>query len=203
MKTLKLNIKEYNIWFTSDTHFNHKNIIKYCDRPFNSVREMDGTMIENWNNLVEPNDIVFHAGDFCFGQYKTWKFFTDALNGRIYLSQGNHDKDNSIPRNTFERIEQFYNLLIQGDEEISQGQRITVCHYPMLSWYHSHRGSWQLFGHVHGALTNTNLADDGFNLNGKLTPNQLDIGVDVHDFEPISYEQVKLIITKQNLRKEE
>jgi calcineurin-like phosphoesterase family protein len=64
----------------------------------------------------------------------------------------------------------------------------------MFSWYQSHRGAFQLYGHVHGGLSNKGMNES------KLTPNQLDVGVDVHNFTPISYEKVKEIITKQNLQ---
>ena len=57
-----------NIFFTSDTHFGHTNIIKYCKRPFNSLEEHDETLIKNWNNKVGENDIIFHLGDFAFGR---------------------------------------------------------------------------------------------------------------------------------------
>lgn len=55
------------VFFTSDTHFTHANIIRFCSRPFKNVEEMDETMIANWNRVVGENDIVFHLGDFCMG----------------------------------------------------------------------------------------------------------------------------------------
>lgn len=190
-KTIKINIKETNVFFTSDSHFHHANIIKYCNRPFTSKEEMDKAMIDNWNSVVGENDIVFHGGDFCFGDKKSWAYLCDALNGKKYLANGNHDK--SITQDKFVDVQHMFNILIVGDDEIvSDGQRLTICHYPMLSWYQSHRGSWQMYGHVHGGFSNK---DDA-----RTTPNQLDVGVDVHDFTPISYEKVKEIITKQNLK---
>ena len=192
-KTIALNIKDQNIFFTSDLHFSHANIIKYCDRPFYSAGEMDAAMIANWNNVVGEEDIVFILGDFCFGSTQTWLHFLRRLNGKKYLTQGNHDK--GIPVTELVFVYPLMNLWIKGDDEISDGQRITCCHYPMLSWYQSHRGSWQLYGHVHGRLSNKNVKESS------ITPNQLDVGVDVHNFTPISYEQVKTIITKQNLNK--
>jgi calcineurin-like phosphoesterase family protein len=190
-KTIIIDINETNVFFTSDTHFQHKNIIKYCNRPFNTVREMDSALVKNWNAVVGPDDIVFHGGDFCFGAKSSWAYLCDALNGKKYLAGGNHD--GNITPDKFVDVQQMFNIRIMGDEEIaSDGQRITLCHYPMLSWYQSHRGAWQLFGHVHGGLSNKGEM--------KTTPNQLDVGVDVHNFTPISYETVKEIITKQNLR---
>jgi calcineurin-like phosphoesterase family protein len=55
------------VWFTSDSHASHRNIIKYCNRPFKSVEEMNAKLIENWNALIEPGGLTFHLGDFCFG----------------------------------------------------------------------------------------------------------------------------------------
>lgn len=190
-KTIIVDITEKNVFFISDTHFRHKNIIKYCNRPFKTVRDMDSTLIKNWNSVVGPDDVVFHGGDFCFGSKSSWAYLCDALNGVKYLAAGNHD--GNITPDKFVDVQHMFNIRIIGDEEIaSDGQRITVCHYPMISWYQSHRGSIQLYGHVHGGLSNKGEM--------KTTPNQLDVGVDVHDFTPISYEQVKTIITKQNLK---
>lgn len=196
-KTLHFDSILERIYFTSDTHLQHANIIEYCERPFNDVREMDHAIVSNWNSIVGKNDHIFVLGDFCFGSQQSWKYFTSALNGKKYLVIGNHDK--SIAGH-WERMDNIINLLVD-DPEIKDGQRITLCHYPMLSWYQSHRGAWQLFGHVHGQLTNKSLADDGFDITKAVTPRQLDVGVDVHNFKPVSYEQVKTIITKQELGK--
>jgi len=193
MKTIKVNIQEKNIFFTSDTHFNHANIIKYCDRPFKSVEEMNKTMMYNWNSRVGKKDIVFILGDFLFrGGKGAWVYMLNNLNGIKYLIQGNHDRYGDIPINMFEQVSPMMNLLIMGDEEIPQGQRIALCHYPMVSWYQSHRGSWQLYGHVHGGLSNKGET--------RVTANQYDVGVDNNDFELVLYQQVKTIITKQNLK---
>jgi len=192
-KTIIIDINVKNIFFISDSHLQHKNIIKYCNRPFKSLDEMNSTIIKNWNAKVGKEDIVFIGGDFCFGSRETWAYLLDSLNGIKYLANGNHDK--GITLDKFVDVQQFFNIRILGDEEIaSDGQRITVCHYPMISWYQSHRGAWQLYGHVHGGFSNKGKIDD------RLSVNQLDIGVDVHNFTPISYEEVKTIITKQNLR---
>lgn len=80
------------IWYTSDTHFYHTNIIKYSGRPFSDVNEMNEKMIYNWNQCVEPEDIVYHLGDF--GLFKRGKKPEDTLarlNGTIHLIRGNHD----------------------------------------------------------------------------------------------------------------
>lgn len=194
-KTLRFDSEEQNLFFTSDPHFQHHNIIKYCDRPFHTKEEMDSTLIKNWNAVVGERDIVFVGGDFCMGGSKSWSYILDALNGKKFLALGNHDKNTT---NKWEHVDNIINLLID-DPEVKDGQRITLCHYPMLSWYQSHRGAWQLFGHVHGESTFKYFEDDGFTVKGRITPNQLDIGVDSHNFTPLSYQEVKTIITKQNL----
>ena len=83
--------KEIKIFITSDNHFNHKNIIKYCDRPFDSVEEMNEAMIERWNETVSKDDVVLHLGDFCKGNVWMIKQIRERLNGTIILIIGNHD----------------------------------------------------------------------------------------------------------------
>lgn len=82
------------VFFTSDTHFYHGNIIRFCNRPFKDVDMMNETIISNWNNTVGQDDIVFHLGDFCLGGSAEWTRMLDRLNGRIYLIMGNHDLKN-------------------------------------------------------------------------------------------------------------
>lgn len=72
VKPLKLNSAEVKIWFTSDTHFGHNNIMKFCQRPWKTVEEMDNALIQNWNSVVGENDIVFHLGDFAFAPNWRW-----------------------------------------------------------------------------------------------------------------------------------
>ena len=82
-------------FFTSDTHFGHKNIIEYCQRPFKSVEEMNEKIIENWNKVVSPEDTVFHLGDFVFRGKK--REFLHKLNGKVIWLKGNHDSRNDTP----------------------------------------------------------------------------------------------------------
>ena len=90
-KPLKLNSSEVTIWFTSDLHFGHRNIIKYCNRLWNTVEEMDEALIHNWNSVVGKNDIGVDLGDFAFASNQRWRELVSRLNGKHYLILGNHD----------------------------------------------------------------------------------------------------------------
>ncbi len=79
-------------WFTSDTHFNHANVIVYCSRPFCDVEEMNRAMIERWNARVGKDDTTYHLGDFALSNKARIAEFRRALNGRIVLILGNHDR---------------------------------------------------------------------------------------------------------------
>jgi len=187
---------EKKLFFTSDPHFFHKNIIKYCDRPFSSVEEMNASLIYEWNRVVPEDGHVFVLGDVTMGSTTSAiKWVIHQLNGTKYLVIGNHDRKNVTQGHIgsmWENVGDIIELSVE-DDEISGGyQKLVLCHYPMITWNGSHKGSWQLFGHVHGTL-------DG---SDKLSPNQLDVGVDSHNFAPISYEEVKVLITKQNLKHE-
>ena len=76
------------IYFISDTHFYHSNIIKYCDRSFNNINEMNETIINNWNNIVTKQDTVYHLGDFCLSSDDEIKNVFNKLNGNIILIRG-------------------------------------------------------------------------------------------------------------------
>ncbi len=81
------------IWTTSDQHFLHKAIIRYCNRPFNDVKEMNEVMIEKWNSVVKQDDLVIHCGDLCMGTLKDIeKKIVPRLNGKLLIIKGNHDK---------------------------------------------------------------------------------------------------------------
>lgn len=183
------------IWFTSDSHFGHKNVIKYCERPFDSIEEMDEILIDRWNMVIDHDDLIICCGDFSLTNPKSTNEILNKLNGDKVLIKGNHEKSilsNKLNRDMFNGgIYDLLNITVIDDEVEYGFQDIILCHYPMLSWNKSHRGSWQLFGHVHGMLDN----------DIKLSPNQIDVGVDSNDFRPISYQEVKEKITIKNLNR--
>jgi len=163
------------MWFTSDTHFNHKAIVQYCGRPFADSKEMDEALIANWNSRIGKRDIVYHLGDFAFANTDKVKYLISALNGQITLIKGNHDY--KLPTYAFNFFKEVYDLRqIKID-----GQTIVMCHFPIHSWNKKHYGAWHLHGHSHGGLS--------FDSNIK----RLDVGVDCHNYAPIHFEQVKKI----------
>ena len=156
-----------DIWFTSDTHYGHKNIIGYCDRPYDSVYQMNQDMIANYNALVGPNDTVWHIGDVAFGGKSDINDVLWALNGKIHLVLGNHDFK-TLRGDLLKRFES-----VQHYAEINfQRTKIVMCHFPFSSWHKQHRGSINLHGHSHGKKQP----------HGK---RRLDVGVDCHEFYPI------------------
>src|SRR5512137_2991157 len=78
-------------FFTSDTHFDHKNIIQYCHRPFDSVDEMNEALVDNWNRTIAPEDLVYHLGDFTLGDIRHFNKWADQLNGHLRILPGSHD----------------------------------------------------------------------------------------------------------------
>ncbi len=170
------------IWFTSDTHFGHENIISHCNRPFATTEEMDATMIKNWNDRVSHSDTVHVVGDFSFRASKHIQQYVDELNGRIVLILGNHDEKNKEILNVFGVCPKLLKIKYYK-------QRIILCHYQMANWQGKNRDimpSWHLFGHAHG-LTNPDV----------IQPGSMDVGVDVHEFKPLSFEDIKKCLSQQ------
>ena len=175
-----------NLWFTADTHFGHRNILKYSNRPFDSVDEMDESLIANWNARVRPDDKVYHLGDVGLCSPGYLEDLLDQLNGKIYLIKGNHEKPALSCRHRFEWIKDYYELVVD-DPDAHRGKRlICLMHYAMRVWNVSHHGSWHLYGHSHGSLP-----DDPKAL-------AFDAGVDCHNYMPISYEEVKAIMAQKD-----
>ena len=96
------------IWFVSDTHFGHKNILKYTKRPFSSVEEMDEILIANWNNRVKEEDEVYHLGDVALCSPNKLRKILDRLKGKIYLIRGNQDRSAEACRDRFEWIKDYH-----------------------------------------------------------------------------------------------
>ena len=161
-------------WFTSDLHLGHANIIKYCNRPFANVQEMDEALIENWNARIKPADLVYVLGDFALvPPQEVAPRYVSRLHGTKQLIYGNHD------RFLKDKRREFGFAWVGPYKEIKvSNQLIVMCHYPFMTWRSSHRGSWSLHGHSHGSLARD------------MTCRRLDVGVDPNGYKPLSYEEV-------------
>lgn len=160
-------------FFTSDTHFGHIKIVEYCKRPFRDWVEMDEVMIERWNARVRPSDHVYHLGDFSLcTDYELIKAYVRKLNGNKHLILGNHDAKREKGLVGFAEVKPYKEIKVND-------QHIVLFHYAMKTWNRAHYGSWQLHGHSHGTLPRD------------FTMRQLDVGVDVWNFTPISFDEIQ------------
>lgn len=156
------------IWFTADTHFGHRNIIRYSQRPFASVDEMDETLIENWNALVGPQDTVWHLGDFSMRTNpEKW---LRRLHGHVHLVLGNHDHPAACRRAGFAGVFEVRYLRWQNE-------RFYLHHYAQRVWRNSQHGAYHLYGHSHGDLDSE-------------WGRSMDVGVDAVGYVPIAIEDV-------------
>ena len=180
---MKGQLDQDKIFFISDTHFSHYNIMKYSDRPFKDTNEMDETMIKNWNNIVPKDGIVFHLGDFAWKEVSKWKDIRSQLNGSIHLIYGNHDERllKQI-KDLFEEVTNYKEINVIDVDSIYQNglQNIILFHYPIRSWNRQFHGSWSLSGHCH---PKEQRADEH--------EAWMDVGVDANNFTPVTYQQVK------------
>lgn len=194
VKPLKIDTSITKIWFTSDTHFGHKNILTFCERPFNSVEEMDDAIIKRWNSKVGKDDIVFHLGDFAFASNKRWQELIYKLNGKIYLILGNHDVirwPGTYTMQLFDRVENQMML------KIDNKYKVYLNHFSFLCYDGTYRNpedcTIQLHGHVHQRIGD--IGKDAQRLQYRF-PYQYDVGVDNNNFYPVSWEEILKIIHK-------
>ena len=152
------------IWFTSDHHFFHRNILKHENRPFDSVEEMNEYLIDKWNEHVEQNDIVYHMGDIVWGGYDRWKEVLPRLNGEIHLILGNHDKSNVAYRM---RKEGYLKEVYEVGHRLKVGKHLLwLSHYPMEIGLRLRK--WSICGHIHSKPTSY--------------MNQINVGIDSKTF---------------------
>lgn len=152
------------IYFTSDCHFGHKNIIKYCNRPFDNVHIMDQVMFDRINETVGADDTLYILGDFCYKGKKPIEYRSRINCQDVHIILGNHDK-----RNDYKDDSQGFSSVQEVKEIIYCNQKIFLSHYPHRSWPSSHKGSFHCYGHVHSKLDNEDQNSK------RLT---LDVGVD-------------------------
>jgi calcineurin-like phosphoesterase family protein len=157
-------------YFSSDHHFGHGAARGFYRRPFTSVDEMDRAMIERWNAVVAPDDLVWHLGDFAVRQSpQRVRFLLDALHGCKHLIVGNNDDARVTGCPGWQSIQAYAEITVDA---IS----VVLCHYAFRTWRDMAKGSVNLHGHSHGRL--------------KPLPRQFDVGVDVRSFRPVRLEEL-------------
>ena len=155
---------------------NHRAVLSMCERPFESVEEMNDILIRNFNERVKKNDTVYILGDIA---HRTPVIevnnLISRLNGKKILCKGNHDK--RYDSNLFEGIYDFLEIAVHG-------VNISLMHYPMMSWPKSRHGSIHLHGHIH--------SKGDYNLQQKAEGIlRYDVGVDANHFCPVSINEIK------------
>jgi calcineurin-like phosphoesterase family protein len=158
------------LFFTSDHHFGHGGARGLFRRPFSSTVEMDAAMVARWNDVVGPDDQVWHLGDFAVRQPAARiAELLGALTGEKHLITGNNDGPATVAARDWASIEAYAELEVGG-------LQLVLCHYPLRSWHRMGRGALNLHGHSHGRLAPL--------------PRQVDVGVDCWDFRPIALAQI-------------
>lgn len=156
---------ERNVFFTSDFHLFHQNVLRFDNRPFSDIHEMHTVLEENWNSVVGPDDIVVYMGDLAFARRedKAWvEGMMYRLNGTIHYVMGNHDKLEDVKRiGKFASVNDYLEVRIKTNQVDSTTgfdkpiETLFCCmHYPILEWNKKHHGAWLLHGHCHMNLFN-------------------------------------------------
>ncbi len=131
--------------YIGDLHFGRENVIRFDDRPFANVREMDSAMIRLWNQRAAKEDDVYILGDFAFRNEHPFLWYLEQLAGRKHLIVGNHDQKllkDPAAMSCFDSVECYMDL-------VDQKRRVILCHYPMAEWNGFYRGSYHIYGHIH------------------------------------------------------
>ena len=162
-------------WFTADLHLNHEAVLRHSNRPFASLNEMNDVLIKNINDRVDRNDTLIIVGDFCWRR-STTAAFRQRLNVRnILVAIGNHDQASNL-KTVFGKDQVKDILEIKVPLPDGNKQLIIACHYSMRVWNKSHYGTWHVYGHSHGRLSE------------ELHSLSCDVGVDCWDYAPVSFD---------------
>lgn len=169
------------VYFTADLHLYHAGILRVGRQDWLNVSNlvhMHDKLVYEWNDTVEPDDIVYVLGDLTFSGVDNTAAILRMLHGKIKLIPGNHD-DMRVMRRLEERglIELMPPIVTLKHE----GERIVLCHYPMESWVNMHYGAWMLHGHCHGHLNRS-------------MPRRRDVGWDAMQMVPVSFGALALML---------
>ena len=194
-------------WFTSDTHFGHKNIIQYSNRPFKDFYHMDAAIVENWNTLVHPEDEVYHLGDVALGPWERWDEILRSLNGFKILVVGNHDRifRGEKPRMQERFAEHYANWFDVVTDNITNfpvaGKMVNMSHFPYEGDSHDgdrftdyrlpDDGKILIHGHTHAEFAKMGMGSRVSR--SKAGTLQVHVGMDSWDYSPVSEDQIETI----------
>lgn len=167
------------IFYTSDTHFGHSNIIRFCNRPWKTVADMDRDMIAAWNARVADDDHVWHLGDFCYRNAADARSYLRALNGHKHLVIGNHDHKGVLRLG--DELGEFFESVDYAACVQDGDRRIWMSHYPLAE---PPKHVWCLYGHVHG-----NKGWDGYKL-VRGFERCLNACADVNNYVPVTFDEL-------------
>ena len=174
-------------YYLSDLHLGHQKCIDFDRRPFDTVEEMDETLINNWNNKVKDDDEVYILGDFCYRSSKDVSYYLKRLKGKKHLIVGNHDRAILKHNKVHEYFVSVAPLTMVQDGDYN----VVLCHYPLAEWNMERYGTIHLFGHIHSDTGDT----FKYMSNKK---NAFNVGCMLHNYEPVSLaELLKLQIKNE------
>ena len=174
------------IFFTSDLHFGHKNIIDFDDRPFSCVEEMDRVLIERWNKKVTQEDLVYILGDISFYSNQKTCEIMKQLNGRKILIKGNHDdRIDGKAEACFEEVTDYKEIYLAGNIHI------VLCHYPITFFNRHHYGAYMFYGHVHTTDEWVMVENYKYGLEQLgIKCNMYNVGTMLWNYEPVTFEEI-------------
>ena len=172
------------IYFTSDLHFGHKNILRFDNRPFTTIEEMDAELIKRWNNKVKSNDTVYILGDISWHKDDKTVEIVKQLNGHKRLIKGNHDMTHGKVKNCFESIKDYDEIKVDEKDVI-------LCHYPIHMYNKQFRGAIMLYGHVHTTKSYDKTVEVMNELNNcDIKCSMFNVGCMLWNYEPVSLDEI-------------
>jgi calcineurin-like phosphoesterase family protein len=169
------------IYYTADLHLGHENAIKFDQRPFACVEEMDEALIRNWNARVTDRDRIYIAGDLIFRSKRAPEWYLERLRGIKYLVIGNHEQAILKSERALRYFEDVGKMMYVKDGK----NHICICHFPLAEWNGYYRGHYHIFGHIHASRNRA------FRIMRE-EPRAFNAGCMLYQYRPVTFEELAL-----------